>query len=156
MKRQKRKEQMTITLTNGANMPLDALAQRLKDYPEKHWKLNEAFCIINEFLLTPHLAEMIEVLNKVHRVKVCTTETNHVYKLKFQFERDKKPGLWNAIKRFFLRYETGVMVWHNEQLFVCEYYKHSFFEMCDKAKAEYDSKLRSTFGWDFVVVCRAK
>lgn len=151
----KRKGQMTITSIDGANV-MDALTKRLREYPSKHWKLNEAFSIINEFLLTPHLAEMIETLNKVHRVKVCTTEQNHIYKLKLQFERDKKPGLWNLIKRFFLWYETGVIIWYNEQLFVCEYYKHSFFEMCDKTKTEYDSKLKSVFGCDFVVVCRAK
>jgi hypothetical protein len=135
---------------------MDALSQRLREYPQKRWQRNEAFNIINEFLLTPYLPEMIENLNKVHRIKVCINEHNHITALKLQFERDKKPGLWNAIKRFFCHYETGVYVWYNGQLFLCEYYKHSFFEMCDKVKVEYDNKLKTIFGCDFVIVCRAK
>lgn len=135
---------------------VDPLTQRLRDYPSKRWQRSESYNIINEFLLTPYLPSMIETLNKVHRIIVCMNENNHTNALKFQFERDKKPGFWNAIKRFFSRYETAVMVWHNGQLFLCEYYKHSFFEMCDKIKSDYDIKLKLTFGCDFVLVCRAK
>jgi len=141
-----------MTISNRS----DALAKRLLEYPNKRWQRTEAFNIINDFLLTPYLPLMIETLNKVHRIKVCTNENSHVTSLKLQFERDKKPGFWNAIKRFFSVYETGVMVWHNGQLFLCEYYKHSFFEMCDKIKIDYDEKLKATFGCDFVIICRAK
>jgi hypothetical protein len=136
-------------------MPVAPLILRLREYQGKRFKKDESYYIINDFLLTPYLPSLIETLNKVHRVKVCRPD-NQVTALKLQFERDKKPGIWNAIKRFFSRYETVVMIWHNGQLFLCEYYKHSFFEMCDKIKIDYDEKLKPTFGSDFVVVCRAK
>jgi len=97
---------------------IDPLALRLKDYPNKRWQRTESYNIINEFLLTPYLPSMIETLNKVHRIKVCMGENNALTALKFQFERDKKPGFWNFIKRLFSKYETAVMIWHNGQLFM--------------------------------------
>lgn len=136
-------------------VPPDPLIARLREYASKRFKKDEAYQIINDFLLTPRLAHMIETLNKVHRVKVCRPD-GAITALKFQFERDKKPGFLNWLKRFFFRYETAVKIWHNEQLFLCEYYKYSFLEMVDELKAEYDAKLKSTFGWDFVIVSRAK
>lgn len=136
--------------------PVDPLVLRLQKYQNKRWQRSESYNIINEFLLTPYLSSMIETLNKVHRIKVCADDNASIKALKFQFERDKKPGFWSAIKWFFSPYETAVMISHNGQLFLCEYYKHSFFEMCDKIKTDYDTKLKPTFGCDFVLVCRAK
>lgn len=135
--------------------PIDALTLRLRAYASKRWQRTESYNIINEYLMAPFLAGMIEALNKVHRIKVCTDENNHVSGLKLQCERDKKRGIWNAIKRFFCRYETAVTVWHNGQLFLCEYYKYTFFEFCDNMKITYDDKLKTTFGCEFVIVCRA-
>lgn len=134
---------------------MDALTKRLREYPSKRFQVDECYKIINDFLLTPYLPAMIESLNKIHRIKVCQPD-GKITALKLQYERDKKAGFWNWFKRLFSRYETGVMIWYNGQLFVCEYYKHSFFEMCDKMKVDFDAKMKSTLGCDFVLVCRAK
>jgi len=135
---------------------MDPLNRRLNEYHGKRFKLNEAYNIVNDFLLTPYLPSMIENLNKVHRIKVCTDENNCIHSLRFQCERDKKPGFWNWLKRLFRPYETCLKIWHNGQLFLCEYYKHTFFEMSDKVKVDYDVKLKPTLGYDLVVVCKAK
>lgn len=138
-------------------MPVEnTLALRLKDFPDKRWKTHEAYKIISEFLIAPKLAHMIETLNKVHRVQVHTAENGHIRCLSLQSEKDKKPGLWYNIKRFFAPYEDCVDIWANGQLFLCEYYKHSFFEFCDQIKVDYDANLKGVFGWDLVIVCRAK
>lgn len=142
---------------NPESVPnVDALTKRLGEYQGKRFKLNEAFNIINEFLLTPYLPSMIESLNKVHRVRVCTDENNYIFALKLQCERDKKPGVWNWLKRFFCPYENCLKVWHNGTLFVCEYFRHSFFEMVDKVKTDYDIKIKPTVNQEFVVVCKAR
>jgi hypothetical protein len=134
---------------------VDTLISRLANLPDKRWRRNEMFKIINDFLLSPSVAKLIEDNNKIHRAKICTNDGGGITALKIQYEKDKKPGFWNWLKRLFAPYATGVKIWHNEQLFLCEYYRHGFFSLCDTAKAEYDEKLKSTFGCDFVVVSRA-
>lgn len=161
----KKSPRKTATSNDGVHMigpepepvpVVDALTKRLNEYKSKRFKLNEAFNIINEFLLTPHLPSMIESFNKVYRIKVCADENNYIHTLKLQCERDRKSGIWNWLKRLFCRYETYLKVWHNGTLFVCEYFKHSFFEIADKVKTDYDMRIKPTVGYEFVVVCKAK
>lgn len=132
----------------------DALAKRLNEYNNKRWKRSEALKIINEFVMSPLLVNMIENMNKVHKIAVCTDDSG-VAILKFQCERSKKGGLWNKIKNFFSPYETCLSVYKENHLFICEYYKHGFFEVSEKIKIEYDEKLKDTFNAGLVVICRA-
>lgn len=132
----------------------DALAKRLKEYNNKRWKRSEALKIINEFIMSPLLVGMIENMNKVHRVEMCEDDSG-VAILKFQCERNKRRGLWNKIVRFFSPYETCLAVYKENHLFICEYYKHGFFEVSERIKTEYDTKLKDTFNDGFVVICRA-
>ncbi len=131
-----------------------ALEKRLNEYSSKRWKRSEALKIINEFVLSPLLVKMIENLNKVHKVKLCEDDTG-VCKLKFLCEVSKKRGFWNWVSRLISPYETCLTVYKDNHIFICEYYKHGFFEVSDKIKHEYDDKLKAILGSEFVVVCRA-
>jgi hypothetical protein len=131
-----------------------SLEMRLKEYGSKRWKRSEELKIINEFVLSPLLATMIESLNKVHKVQLCEDDKG-VSRLKFQCEVSKKSGFWNMIGRWFCPYETCLVVYKDSHIFICEYYKHGFFEVSDRIKHEYDDKLKSMFNSEFVVLCRA-
>lgn len=132
----------------------DALATRLKEYNSKRYKRSESLKIINEFILSHLLVEVIESLNKVHKVLMCEDDTG-IYKLKLLCEKPKKSGFFNMIKRFFSPYEICLTIYKDNHLFICEYYKHSFFEISEKIKAEYESKLKDTFNSPIVIVCKA-
>ena len=135
---------------------VDPLLKRLNQYHSKRWKLNEAYNIINDFLVKPHLLSIIEISNKMHRTKFSYTAEGDISSLKFQCERSKKGGFWNWIKALLMPYETCIKISNSNQLFLCEYYKHSFFEVAEKIKSDYDTKIKATIPYDFVIVCRAR
>lgn len=148
----------TISIEDSMGESNTVLYARLRELSGKRYKNNERYKIIADFLFAPVIARLIEDNNRIYKVKLCESEMDsNIYALKLQYERDKKPGFLNRLVNFFMpTYTTGVKVWHNGQLYVCEYYKHSFFSLCEGVKTEYDNKLKNTFGCDFVVVCRAK
>ncbi len=144
-------------MNKADTMTIEAsLAKRLRELLQKRYKNNEKYYIISEFLLSPSIAKLIEDNNKIYRVKVCKQDNGEIYSLKLQYERGKNLGFWDFIKSFFTSYITGIRIWHNGQLYLCEYYKYSFFSLCEDLKVQYDTKLKSTFGCDFVIVCRGK
>lgn len=130
----------------------DAVRYRLDEFRKKKFKHDERFMVIHDILLVPLLPELIENNNKVYKTKICKNDTGRVTSIKLLYEREKRPGLFNWLIRMFFPWRTGVKIYENNRLFLCEYYKHNFFSLVDNLKTEYYSKLKSHLFYDLTVI----
>lgn len=132
------------------------LMQRLANLPAKRYKAHEQFKIICEFLLSPLLPELIEANNVMHRVHVSKTEGRILY-VSLQYEKPKKPGMLYRLFKFFQPWKTGLKIKNDDyRMFVCEYYRYSYFALAEQLKNLYYEKLYDAFHIGFVLVDKSK
>jgi hypothetical protein len=132
------------------------LKTRLESLPTKRWKSHEHFKIICEFMLSPLLPELIEGNNVMHRVHVSKTE-GRILSVSLQYEKPKKPGMLYRLFRFFKPWKTGLKIKNDDyRMFVCEYYRYSYFALAEQLKNLYYEKLYDAFHVGFVLVDKSK
>lgn len=139
-------------------MSKDALKDRLNKLPDKKWGINERFKIISDFLLSPLLPDLIELNNRLYSVKIHKNDGNSITHISIMYEKEKKSGILNKLIRLFSGWNTGLKVWCNSdgRMFICEYYKHSFFSVAENLKTAYYEKLHDVFNMEFVIVDKVK
>jgi hypothetical protein len=137
--------------------PIDqALRSRLESLPAKRYKSHEQFKIVCEFLLSPLLPELIEGNNVMHRVHVSKRESR-ILSVSLQYEKSKKPGILYSLSRFFKPWKTGLSIKNDDyRMFVCEYYRYSYFALAERLKNLYYEKLHDAFHIGFAVVDKTK
>jgi len=141
----------------GSLMSIDqALKERLESLPAKKWKSHEHFKIICEFLLSPLLPELIEANNVMHRVHVSKTE-GRILSVSLQYEKPKKSGMLYRLFRYIKPWATGLSIKNDDyRMFVCEYYKYSYFALAEQLKNLYYEKLHGAFHVGFALVDKTK
>lgn len=133
----------------------EELQYRLKSLPAKRFKNSEMFKIIDEFLLSPLLPEIIECNNILHWV-VMNKGGNGISSISVRYEKKKKQGIFGFFAWFLSSWGTGLKINGNGQMFICEYYRHSFFSLAEQLKTAYYERLYQSFNRGFVIVDKTR
>lgn len=135
----------------------EVLQTRLKNLPEKRYKSNEMFNIISEFLLSPLLPDIIELNNIMHWV-VHNKNDNKSSSIDIRYEKKRKPGLVSYFSWIFNSWGTGLRISYEKdgQMFICSYYRHSFYSLAEQLKTAYYEKLHDAFHAGFVIVDKTR
>jgi hypothetical protein len=134
----------------------EALQTRLKSLPNKRYKSNEMFNIISEFLLSPLLPDIIELNNILHWVVL--NKDGNSSSIDIRYEKKKRSGLLSSLFWVFNRWGTGLRIKYEKdgQIFICSYYRHSFYSLAEQLKTAYYEKLHDAFHAGFVIVDKTR
>ena len=128
---------------------------RLNKFAGMKYKWNEMHKLIIDFIITPHLTDLIDNTNSVHTIKSYKNMDGNFKHLTLISDRQRRAGILNKFARFFSPRQEVMSICNNNQLFICSYYRHSYFSLADTLRQEYNEKLREIFGFDFVVLNKA-
>lgn len=132
------------------------LRERLREFSVSRYRRNSMFLLIKDFLMAPQVTKLTEESNRLHTVEYSHGQHGEALSVSLYAEKEMRPGFWYNLGKAFKPNFEIVRVWLNDQVFICEYYKHQYFSICDTMKEDYDKYIRSTTLTDFIIMERCK
>lgn len=132
------------------------LKERLREFGVSRYRRNSMFLLIKDFLMAPQVTKLTEESNRLHTVEYPNDQHGEILSVSLYAEKEERAGFWYNLGKVVKPNFEIVRVWLNDQVFICEYYKHHYFSICDTMKEDYDKHIRPATVTDFIIMERCK